>query len=169
MIPNNNEVPPTSAPTTSANDANNPMARPPIIVKGITYLESIDSKILLSFLNPGICNPDFKILSACAEASIPDVFTQNTEKSAAKNMKKIICPIICPNNGSSQLPCISLSTMFVELTQYKNPQPFALHCACPFTIFPKNVGWPSQFCNNPPNNCRLATSAAVKITGITLA
>ena len=52
--------------------------------------------------------------------------------------------------------------MLVEFTQYKNPE-----TACPLTIFPKKVGCPNQFCNNPPNNCKFAIRAAVKITGIT--
>src|SRR3989344_4647227 len=79
-------VPDVNAPRVSANAARAPIARPPIIVKGIIYLERIDSNTLGSFLNPGICKPEERIFFAWLDSSIPEVFTQNTAKTAERAM-----------------------------------------------------------------------------------
>ena len=84
-------VPPTRAPRRSATEAQIPIAAPPIIVKGPTYLFRIDSNTLSSFLNPGILIPLDIIFPAWLLASIPDVVTQKyankTEKMQEVELK----------------------------------------------------------------------------------
>src|SRR3989344_6699840 len=77
-------VPEVRAPNKSATEENKPIAKPPIIVKGIIYLFKIASKTLGSFLKPGICNPEARIFFAWEDSSIPDVLTQNTANIAER-------------------------------------------------------------------------------------
>ena len=84
MITNSIAVPETKAPKRFVSEAKSPIAAPPIIVKGIIYLSKILSKILVSCLKPATCNPEAAIFSACARESIPEVFTQKTEKTEHK-------------------------------------------------------------------------------------
>ena len=62
IITNKIAVPETKAPTKSVIDASNPIAIPPITVKGRMYLSNILSKTLSSCLNPATCNPEEAIL-----------------------------------------------------------------------------------------------------------
>ena len=81
-----NAVPDVNAPKVSERAASIPIANPPIIVRGSMYLFKIDSKILWSFLNPGICKPEAIIFLAWLYSSIPEVLTQRTANNAEKHI-----------------------------------------------------------------------------------
>ncbi len=57
------------------------MAAPPMMVSGKTYLLKMLSRTLSSFLKPGICKPEFIMLRATLEASMPAVLTQKIENT----------------------------------------------------------------------------------------
>ncbi len=179
MITRSIAVPETNAPSKSVADASKPIAIPPMTVSGIMYLSSILSITLMSCLNPATCSPELAIFWACDFASIPAVFTQNTANNVEKNTKNTIWVTAWNKYLGSRPPLMIKSRIFVEPTQNASPE-----TGCPWTKFPRNPKYeanfatPSQtpspetqgaaaFCIIPPNNWILATSAAVRITGIT--
>ncbi|MCH7525163.1 MAG: hypothetical protein IIC74_09170 [Bacteroidetes bacterium] len=101
-----------------------------------------------------------QISSAKKVLNLADASNQEVVAIGITNQRETT--IVWNKNIQRQLPVIIADTISVEPIQNKNPE-----TGTPLTTSPKKLGCPSQFCNNPPINCRLATNAATKITGIT--